>query len=59
MLKDQQRFVDEFDLDVVDINDSDELFERYGVSIPVLRHPEGKELNWPFSAQQLRDFLAA
>lgn len=59
MLKDQQRFVGEFDLDVVDINDSDELFERYGVSIPVLRHPEGKELNWPFSAQQLRDFLAA
>jgi hypothetical protein len=59
MLKDQQRLVGEFDLDVVDINDSDELFERYGVSIPVLRHPEGKELNWPFSAQQLRDFLAA
>ena len=59
MLKDQQRFVGEFDLDVVDINDSDELFERYGVSIPVLRHPEGKELNWPFSAEQLRDFLAA
>jgi len=59
MLKEQQRFVGEFDLDVVDISDSDELFERYGVSIPVLRHPEGKELNWPFSAQQLRDFLAA
>jgi hypothetical protein len=59
MLKDQHRFVGEFDLDLVDISESDELFARYGVTIPVLRHPEGKELNWPFSAEQLRDFLAA
>ncbi len=39
------------DLDVmeVDISDSDTLFERYGVRIPVLQHPDGRELDWPFT----------
>jgi hypothetical protein len=46
-----------FDLEVVDISDSDVLFARYGVTIPVLQHPDGRELNWPFSAPQLCDFL--
>ena len=46
-----------FDLEVVDISESDALFARYGVTIPVLQHPDGRELNWPFLAQQLRDFL--
>ena len=41
----------------VDIAESDELFERYGVRIPVLRNPDGSELNWPFTAQELRLFL--
>ena len=41
----------------VDIADSDELFERYGVSIPVLRRGDGKELNWPFSEESLAAFL--
>lgn len=41
----------------VDIADSDELFERYGVRIPVLRHPDGDELGWPFEPQALRQFL--
>jgi hypothetical protein len=41
----------------VDISESDVLFARYGVTIPVLQHPDGRELNWPFSAPQLRDFL--
>ena len=44
-------------IEKVDIVDSDELFDRYGVSIPVLRHPDGRELNWPFSAEQLQPFL--
>ncbi len=47
-----------FDLEVVDISESDVLFARYGVTIPVLKHPDGRELNWPFSAPQLRDFLS-
>jgi hypothetical protein len=42
----------------VDISDSDELMARYGVRIPVLRHPNGRELGWPFSAQQLLAFCS-
>jgi hypothetical protein len=41
----------------VDISDSDLLFERYGVAIPVLKHPGGAELGWPFDAAQLDTFL--
>lgn len=41
----------------VDISESDELFRRYGLTIPVLRNPDGRELNWPFTAEQLRDFV--
>ncbi len=41
----------------VDIADSDELFERYGVRIPVLRNPNGTELNWPFTATELSLFF--
>jgi hypothetical protein len=44
-------------LDKVDIADSDELFERYGLLIPVLRHADGRELRWPFDPAQLRLFL--
>ena len=42
----------------VDIAGSDPLFARYGVRIPVLRHPDGRELGWPFTADQLGEFLA-
>ena len=42
----------------VDISDSDELMLSYGVRIPVLRHPNGRELGWPFSAEQLLAFCA-
>ncbi len=42
---------------VVDIADSDALFERYGLRIPVLRHADGRELNWPFQPQELALFL--
>jgi len=47
-----------FEYTVVDISDSEALFERYGVRIPVLRHPDGRELGWPFSADQLAEFVA-
>lgn len=43
---------------VVDISESDALFERYGVTIPVLRRDDGAELNWPFDAMTLAAFLA-
>ncbi len=48
-----------FDVEVVDISASDTLFARYGATIPVLQHPDSRELNWPFNTQQLRDFLAS
>jgi hypothetical protein len=43
---------------VVDIADDDELLERYGTRIPVLRRCDtGTELSWPFDASQLLVFL--
>ena len=46
------------DFEVVDISDSDELFLRYGVRIPVLCTATGRELDWPFDGQQLLAFVA-
>lgn len=43
----------------IDISDSDELMARYGERIPVLAHPDGRELNWPFSESEVAAFLAA
>jgi glutaredoxin len=45
------------DFHKVDIADSDELFERYGMTIPVLQRGDGRELNWPFSEASLLEFL--
>jgi hypothetical protein len=45
--------------DKVDISESDDLFERYGLVIPVLQGPRGEELRWPFSGEELRQFIAA
>ena len=41
-----------------DIAGSDQLFERYGLRIPVLLHPDGSELGWPFDADRLRQFVS-
>lgn len=36
-----------------------ELVARYGARIPVLRDDlDGRELDWPFTVQQVRAFLA-
>ena len=42
----------------LDISESDELFARYGVRIPVLADAAGRELDWPFSGSELRAFCA-
>ena len=43
---------------VEDISESDELFHRYGLLIPMLRrHDTGAELRWPFDAEGLAAFL--
>lgn len=45
-------------LEQVDIADSDELLERYGVRIPVLLCTRSRaELAWPFDQHQARQFL--
>lgn len=47
-----------YQLQQQDIADSDELIDRYGIRIPVLRRPEkNSELNWPFDIDQLTSFL--
>ena len=44
---------------VDDISEDDALFERYGLTIPVLRHcATGAELNWPFDAAAVTALLA-
>ena len=45
-------------LEEVDIAESDELIERYGVRIPVLKSPQHiDELGWPFDSMQVDNFL--
>lgn len=43
----------------VDIADSPELMELYGVRIPVVAEPgSGREIGWPFGQPELRAWLA-
>nr|WP_324260017.1 glutaredoxin family protein [Cellvibrio fontiphilus] len=45
-------------LEEIDIAQSDELIERYGVKIPVLKSPHHlEELCWPFDTHQAAAFL--
>ncbi len=41
---------------VIDIAYDDTLFERYGVTIPVVNF-SGIELNWPFDSKKLKIWL--
>ena len=45
------------DWEVVDIANDDQLFERYGWLIPVLRDGSGRELRWPFDERGLDAYL--
>ena len=50
--------VGSYDLEQVDISYSAELVERYGLRIPVLAvKGRDAELNWPFTAEQLSQWL--
>jgi glutaredoxin len=43
----------------IDIAEDDELLEKYGVRIPVLKRVDtGAELGWPFDAETVSCFLA-
>jgi hypothetical protein len=43
-------------IELAEISDSDDLMDRYGTTIPVIR-ADDRELGWPFSADELRTFL--
>jgi len=50
---------DFFEIQEIDIAESDVLVEQYGVRIPVLRRDQdGTELNWPFGVAELIGFLS-
>ncbi len=44
-------------ISLVEIADDDQLFERYGLRIPVAATGAGEELDWPFDQQQLQAWL--
>lgn len=45
--------------DHIDITEDDELLEKYGVRIPVLKRGDtGGELGWPFDAEAVKRFLS-
>lgn len=50
---------DFFVIEEVDIADDDSLIERYGTRIPVIvQQHTGRELGWPFSPEDLVEFLS-
>ncbi|PMH46502.1 NrdH-redoxin [Vibrio sp. 10N.286.49.B3] len=51
----QQLNLDEH-VTLIDIAFDDELFSRYGVTIPVLQYQDS-DLNWPFGPHELQDWL--
>ncbi|WP_044875046.1 glutaredoxin family protein [Pseudomonas sp. LFM046] len=47
-------------VELVDIADSEEWVQTYGLRIPVLRRCDtGSELNWPFDAGSVASFLSS
>jgi len=47
-----------FSVQQIEIGDDDLLVSQYGVIIPVLQFPDGKELNWPFDHVDITRYLA-
>ncbi|MFC4525356.1 glutaredoxin family protein [Dyella halodurans] len=46
------------DFDSIWVDDDASLEQRYGVRVPVLRDDQdGRELDWPFDAPMVRQFL--
>lgn len=49
---------DPFTLEIIEISDSEELIERYGVRIPVVRRVDtDEEIGWPFDEPDFQAFL--
>lgn len=49
----------EWRLQEVNITDSEELRESYGIRIPMIVTPEGQEKGWPFTAGQVRRLITS
>lgn len=44
-----------FSVEEVDIADDEQLLERYGIRIPVLKRTDtGVEIGWPFGSEEVR-----
>ena len=43
-------------IELVEIAESEELMDRYGITIPVIRANDS-EICWPFSSDELQAFL--
>lgn len=55
----RNRNADRFSLKVIDIANDEALLNNYGIRIPVLKNLQNNlELDWPFNAQQLNNFMA-
>ncbi len=55
---DASRRLDRAALESIDIADDDDLLDRYGTRIPVLRRLDsGAELDWPFTSEEVARFL--
>lgn len=46
-------------VDLVDISEDDDLMQRYGWRIPVLRRGDKAELDWPFDSGMVQAFLSS
>lgn len=42
----------------IDIANDDALFAAYGLTIPVIRNEQGREINWPFTPESVIALLA-
>ena len=42
----------------VNINDDEVLMAKYGIRIPVIVTPDGRDKGWPFTAGQVRRLMA-
>lgn len=46
-----------FHLQLQEIGDDDELVARYGIRIPVILFPDGAELGWPFTEEDVEQLI--
>ena len=54
LLQEQDDFLS---LKEIEIADSNELIRLYGIRVPVIAREDDGEINWPFTLNELRNFL--